>query len=543
MARPPTLRAASRRARFLVCALAALTAGCRCGEPPTERAFEVGAPLEDMPRASAGALASFVPAPAPVFIISERPAALLAQMALAPRLKPLADPRVLADLALSNPGATARAVRQRLNELSRLPTGVEATALLDGPFALAAREGPGDPDILLLKRLSPAAAASWHAARMLQAVHPSHNEVRAERYRGLPLRKVLVDEKRRLTYALLRDLLVAGTSDTWVKQSLDLALGAAPKGLVTASSQPAVAAALRDDAGANLTALVDADALRAEAGKPGLSSLALAQLAWLRLTVSPSGALRLLAARAASAGPARGSGRGALERFAPRKVSAALSRRLDLGRALADLLRAAAPKGAHEEEAKALRESILATLSPHLGNEVFWFSDGVELEEGRPVTRHVLGLRLKDPAQFGSAFAALEPALLAPPIAVEREGGRAVTCSGEKASLCFALADDVLLVSNRAGALRAALGAPAAGRGDEALRVPESAEVLFVDGPALASALGEAANALLGSPPEEAPGSHRRPEPLLSVLRALGSLEVVLRPAGATLLAGEVVAR
>jgi hypothetical protein len=224
-------------------------------------------------------------------------------------------------------------------------------------------------------------------------------------------------------------------------------------------------------------------------------------------------------------------------------VSAALSRRLDLSRALTDLLSAAAPKGAHAEEAKALRESILATLSPHLGDEVFWFSDGVELEEGRPVTRHVLGLRLKDPAHFASAFAALEPALLAPPIAVEREGGRAVTCSGEKASLCFALADDVLLVSNRAGALRAALGTPAAGRGDEALRVPESAEVLFVDGPALASALGEAANALLGSPPEEAPGSHRRPEPLLSVLRALGSLEVVLRPAGATLLAGEVVAR
>ncbi len=497
-----------------------------------------------MPRARAGALASLVPAPAPIFIASERPTALLAQMALAPRLRPLADPRVLADLALSNPGATARAVRQRLNELSRLPTGVEATALLDGPFVLAAREGPGDPDILLLKRLSPAAAASWRAARMLQAVHPAHNEVRAERYRGLPLRKVLVDERRRLTYALLRDLLVAGTNDTWVKQSLDLALGVAPSAQLTASHQPAVAAALRDDTRANLTALIDADALRAEGGKPGLASLALAQLAWLRLTVSPSGALRLLAARTASAGSPRGAGRGALERFAPRRMCAALSRRVDLPRALTELLAAAVPTGARAEEAKALRQSIVSTLAPHLGDEVFWFSDGIDLEEGNPVTRHLLGLRLKDPAGFASAFAALEPALLAPPIAVEREGGRAVTCSGEKAPLCFALADDMLLVSNRAGALRAAMGVPPAGaRGAEQLRVPESAEVLLLDGPALASALGDAAQALLGSPTEEAQGPHRQPEPLLSVLRALGSLEVVMRPAGATLLAGEVVAR
>ena len=109
-------------------------------------------------------------------------------------------------------------------------------------------------------------------------------------------------------------------------------------------------------------------------------------------------------------------------------MSAALSRRLDLRRALTDLLSSAAPKGAHEEGAKALRESILATLSPHLGDEVFWFSDGVELEEGRPVTRHVLGLRLKDPARFGSASALLtvEGAELAHAEALAIRGASAV---------------------------------------------------------------------------------------------------------------------
>ncbi len=541
-------RAAPSRDRpWLGCALALLAPAfaapaCRCGGAGEERAYEVGAPLDDMPQSKPGALAGFVPAPAPVFLIADRPATLLQQIRASPRLRPLADPNVLQDFALSSAGATARALRQRLSELSRLPAAVDAAALLDGPVALAARTGPGDPDLLLLKRLSPAASASWRAAQMLQAVRPSHTEVRVERYRGLPLRKVLVDERRRLTYAVLKDLLVAGTSDAWVKQSLDLALGAAGPGARTAQDQAAVAAALSSGASAALVAVVDAEAVRAEPGKPGLAALALSQIAWLRLTVEPAGALRLAAARTLALSPAA-RGASALERFLPRRVSGALSRRLDLSRALAELLGDAAPAGAGAKEALALRKAILDTLAPKLGDELFWYSEGVELDDGRPVARHVFGLRLKDPAGFATSFAALEPALLGVPIVVERDGGRAVTCSGEGGSLCFALADDVLLLTNRASDLRAALAGAGRGRGADELKAPAGADVLLVDGSGLSAALGEVADALLGPPGLDAAATHRRPEPLLGALRTLGSLSAVLRPKGPLLLEGEITAR
>lgn len=540
----PAIRATLSRSRLgLGCALALLAWACRCGDTGAGRAFEVGAPLEDMPRSKHGPLAALVPAPAPVFVFSDRPAVLLQQIRSAPRLRPLADSRVLQDLALSGAGATARALRQRLSELSRLPAAVDVAALLDGPLALAVRAGPGNPDLLFLKRLGPGAAASWRAAQMLQAVRPSHTEVRVERYRGLPLRKVLVDEGRRLTFAVLRDLLVAGTSDAWVKQSLDLALSEAGPGAPTAQQQPAIAAGLASGAQAALTAIVDADAVRDEPGRPGLAALALAQVAWLRLTVEKSGALRILASRSQALPSPAPRSPSALERFAPRQVSAALSRRVDLPRALAELLGPAAPQGAHAEEAAALRAAVLANLAPRLGDEAFWFCEGIEAEDGKPVARHVLGLRLKDPAGFAAAFAALEPTLLAAPRAVEREGGRAVTCAGEGASLCFAQADDVLLVGNGADGLRAALAAGRARPSNEALKVPPGGELLFLDGPGLAAALGDRASGLSGPAGAEPPEARRRLEPLLAALQSLGSLSAALRPEPPALLEGEVVAR
>jgi hypothetical protein len=539
----PAIRATPSRGRLgLGCALALLAWDCRCGGTGAGRAYEVGAPLEDMPRAKPGPLAALVPAPAPVFVFSDRPGELLRQIRAAPRLRPLADPHVLQDLALSGAGATARALRQRLSELSRLPTAVDAAALLDGPLALAARAGPGDPDLLFLKRLGPGAAASWRAAQMLQAVRPSHTEVRVERYRGLPLRKVLVDEGRRLTYAVLKDLLVAGTSDAWVKQSLDLALSEAGPGALTAQQQPAIAAGLSSGAQAALTAIVDADAVRAEPGKPGLAALALAQVAWLRLTVERSGALRVLASRSRALPSPASRSPSALERFAPRRVSAALSRRVDLPRALADLLGPAEPQGVHAEKAAALRAAILANLAPRLGDEVFWFCEGVDAQDGKSVARHVLGLRLKDPAGFATAFAALEPTLLAPPLVVEREAGRAVTCAGEGESLCFAQADDVLLVSNGADGLRAALAAGRA-RPSEALKVPPGGDLLLLDGPGLAAALEGMVAGPSGPAGAEPPEARRRPEPLLAALQSLGSLSAALRPKPPALLEGEVVAR
>ena len=284
--------------------LALLSLGaCRCGEPAPERAWEVGAPLDELPRAAPGSLADFVPGGPPLFVLVERPDEVLRLAHGEARLLRAFDPLLLAGLAVSDAGATARALRQRLNDLSRKPfPEASLEVFLDGPLALGAREGPrGSTDLLVVKRLSAAAKASWEMAQMLQAVSPTLREVRVERYRGVPLRKVLVDDRRRVTYFLLRDLLVGGTSDEWVKESLDLALGGeAPK----ASGQVAVKAALREEKGAPLWAVVDTDALRAEPGRPGAASLALAQTSWARLslhagkglslTVAPSGARDVL---------------------------------------------------------------------------------------------------------------------------------------------------------------------------------------------------------------------------------------------------------
>jgi len=56
----------------MLLALLALGA-CRCGEPAPERAWEVGAPLDELPRAAPGSLADFVPGGPPLFVLVERP--------------------------------------------------------------------------------------------------------------------------------------------------------------------------------------------------------------------------------------------------------------------------------------------------------------------------------------------------------------------------------------------------------------------------------------------------------------------------------------
>lgn len=515
--------------------LALLLAACRCGEPVPERAWEVGAPLRDVPAAASDALAELIPAGAPLFVYVERPAEVVRLIRSDPRLARALDPRVLADLALSDVGATARAVRQRFNDLSRLPiSGTGAEALLDGPLALAARVGPSGTDVLLAKRLSPQAKASWELAQMLQSVAPSLREVRVERYRGFPLRKVLVDDRRRISYFVLRNLLVAGTSDAWVKDALDLALGAAAP---RAAGQPAIRLALSETRGLPLVAVVDADALRSEPGRPGLPTAALAETAWLRIALRPGAGL-LVSLAPWSARPLVPAAHRSLAHFAPKGTLVALARGIDVGDAVKQMLSSAHPGGARAEAALALRDALLRDLVPTLGSELFWYTDGLDVEGDRIVVRHVVGASLRHPQQAAAALPVLASSLLEKPIEIEREGTREITCGG--GALCYGLADDVLLFSNRASALRAAL-AVADGRapGLGIRSASETSDLFFIDGVAVSAALGRAALAE-GGPQADPREVAVHTEPLLAWVRGLGPLLVALKPAGMGRLGGEV---
>ncbi|MGC4115579.1 MAG: hypothetical protein QM765_13440 [Myxococcales bacterium] len=509
----------------------AFLGACRCGEPPPERVWEVGVPLGEVPPAGPGTLVDFVPAGAPLLVSVERPTEVLAQMRADPRLARAFDREVLANLALSDAGATARALRQRLSELSTLNVPDSSLeALLDGPLVLAARAGPGHTDVLLLKRLSPQAKASWQAAQMLQAVSASLREVRVERYRGFPLRKVLVGERRRITYVLLRDLLVAGTSDEWVKASLDLALGGPGE---RAGTRPAIRAALAEERGAPLFAVVDAEALRSEPGGPGAATVALSQLAWLRASLVPNRGLTLAALPVAPRSPRAATGRPALLGFAPRGTLVAVDRTIGLAEALQALLPEKVTGRAHAEQATSLRDRLVKDLSPQLAGEAFWFVDGLDSpsqEEGRAVARHVAGFTLRDAKAASAALAVLVPELLASPVEIDREGPREITCAAGEA-LCLSVASDVLLLSNRRAALKAAL-AVADGHAPALAASPAAAaasDLVYVDAPALAAAIGRDTG-LSGD------------EPLLGLVRAIGPLLASVHPVSSGRLVGEVQA-
>ncbi len=519
---------ATRQRLPLHLALALLALGaCRCGDPAPERAWEVGVPLSEMPAAASGELASFVPAGAPFLLVVRDPLRLLSQIRAAPRLAGFSAAEVLSELALSDSGATARALRQRLNELSRLPLpAVDLSSLLDGPLALAGREGPSRPEFLVVKRLSPAAQASWQLGQMLQAVQPTSREVRVERYRGLPLRKVLLDQRQRLTYFVLRDLLVAGTSDDWVKESADLALG---EHRASAEQQPAFRAALAETRAAILTAAVDAEALRAEPGRPGLATLALSQLRSLRLALASSGTLELSLQRLA---PLPSIVHPELARLVSKGAVFAAARSLDLSGALrAVLVSPGAPEAA---EVAALRGQLLSGLAPALDRELLWFSDGLDSEGGEARVRHVLAARLREGTDGKALLASLLPALLMGPRQVEKEGGHELHCAPQ-GPLCLASAGSVLLVSNSPPALRSALSA-LDGR-TPSLGSAAGADLLYLDAAALAANLERSSEELRERQGHEPP---RRAEPLLSALRTLGAFSAELRPGPGDSLKGEV---
>jgi hypothetical protein len=482
-----------------------------------------------------------VPARVPFLLAIEKPAELAALIRSSPRLAGLADQRVLAELALSDAGATARALKQRLNDLSRAPfLGADPLSLLDGPLVIAARQGRGNPDVLLVKRLSPKARASWQLASMLQAVSASLREVRVERYRGLPLRKVLVDARRRLTYVVLRDLLIAGTSDTWVKESLDLALGdAAP----SAASQDSVKTAFLEERDALSFALVDAEVLRSEPGRPGPFTLALAQARWLRLAASPKGLLQLTLDRPplpSIQSPARRP-KLLVEGFAPRGTVVAVSRSFDLPAIFGSLFPETAAANPRRGDLESLRLELERALVSGLGQEAFWISKGRETQGGRAVASHVVGLELRDSQKVAASLGPLLPKLLAPPISSERSGAHELFCGGDGEALCLAVAGNALLVGNSREALEGCIEVFDGKAPTPQLlpASPQGLELLYLDAVGLSAYIAKSTE-LLGGSGADPREIGMRIEPIVASMRRLGTLRVELRPAGPDRLSGEV---
>jgi hypothetical protein len=518
-------------------ALATFAFLCHCSEPPTERAYEVGVALKDLPQSKLAALASIVPAPAEAYVAVEDPARALKTLRTSSAFAQLASGPVLESLALSDSGATVRALRQRLLDLSQIPLPEAGLpALLDGPLALAIRTAGRDTELLVVKRLAPRLSTSWKLAQMLQSVHASLREVRVERYRGLPLRKVLLDSRRRLTYFVLRDLLVVGTSDAWVKRSLDLALGSPVESI---AGRAAVRAALADSQGGLAFAVLDTEAMGAVPGRPGLASLALVQTRWVRATLFEKGPLHVALSRAAEA-PTEAPGPPSLLRFAPRGTLLAFSRAVNLEMALTRVLAQADAEGPHATEARALRDELLASGSKTLGDQAFWYCDGVEPADGRTVARHVVGLRLRDSGPAQKRPAAVLPRLLAAPVVETLEKGHVVTCGGEGPALCVTLAGDTLLLSNRPAALRTALAVFDGERPGLALSGEPFPDLIYCDAPAFAAALDRATATDTEHPsmPSEKDG-RASTTPALAALKALGVFAGWLAPSNATL-SGEV---
>ena len=122
---------------------------------------------------------------------------------------------------------------------------------------------------------------------------------------------------------------------------------------------------------------------------------------------------------------------------------------------------------------------------------------------------------------------------------VEREAGHEIVCGG--GALCLCLVGEVILLSNGPGAIRTAL--TVADLHAPPLTLPagatEASDLLFLDASALASVLGHAASVEAGGRGADPKDVLREAEPVLALVRGLGTLVVALRPSG-TRLVGEV---
>lgn len=262
----------------------------------------MGVPLGALPARRAGPLSGLVPGPRLAYAEAADPAKLAQVLASEPWAQSLQKSGAFHTLSLGQRASTLTALAQRLDDLSRSPVGDGAVeGLLEGPAALGLRadvRGPGGWDLLLVKALPPRAAHALRWAEMLEAVHPSAQQVRVERHQGIPVRHLRLDGQARVYYFVLRDTVVFGTDLAWVKASLDQALGLAPPD----PAAEAQVAGVR--AGAPEGAFLVVDGALAPAA-PGLGGLgrAAAGWAWLGLRYRPGHGLEVGARAAAPFAP------------------------------------------------------------------------------------------------------------------------------------------------------------------------------------------------------------------------------------------------
>jgi hypothetical protein len=404
--------------------------------------------LAQLPDSRPSALSDLVAGPVLFYGESSDPQALVQSVRGTNWFAALAQDGVLRELSLSRQAATLSALAQRLNDLSRSPIGDEAVVdVLDGPLALALRpNGHGDFDVLLIKALSPRARNAWRLAEMLEAVHPSAQQVRVDRYDGIPVRQLRLDGERRLHYFVLRDRAVFSTDPTWVRDALDLALG-------TNGAQPAKGPWLdvRERSRHALAwAALDADVAE-HSGSLGWWGRALSGLSWAALRWSERSGLELGVRKAhggfSGAGPPLALPPGALvviAREVPLNDLLALPPTPPNPSALAD--GGASPASDDDSESdsdRAGRELLQRmqadTESGAFGPHVLYALLGLDAE-GPFVARQALLLEQRDPTSADATVKDLVPRLLKSPPQPHDEPGLQAACAGTGTTpwLCFA---------------------------------------------------------------------------------------------------------
>lgn len=435
-----------RPARSLALGLVLLGAApaCRCGEPAGPRAYDVGVPLGDLPRAHAAALEDLVPGPVLLYAEAQN-ARELAQVAeQSAWFQSLQKGGGAQALALSGPAATLTALAQRLNDLSRTPIGEEAlSGMLDGPLALAVRAPPrGGFELLLVKSVTPAASSALKLAQMLEAVHASAQEVVVERHEGLPVRALRLDASRRLYYVVLRDRLLLATDAAWLNESLELALGRSQP-----APRPSLKAVRASAPDARALAVVDAT-LAQKSAALGASGRALSGLSWLALRWNGE-RVDLGARRAQGAFSASG---GSLS--LPPGTALALAREATLPELL-EVPPPAIPDGGapdpEDESGRALLQKVESGLAPALEGHVLYALARSESEGGE----HLLALSTRAPGAGTAALDALAPQLFRTPPTRRDELVPGARCVGAPPAFCWAEQGSLLTVTTAPGALRA----------------------------------------------------------------------------------------
>lgn len=500
----------SPRRRFEALALVALLGGCRCGDAPEPRAYDVGVPLEDLPRAQASALAELVAGPVLLYAQASDGRALQAALTATAPVQALARSGALSSLTLSGPASAVSALVQRLNDLSRSPIGDEAILdLLEGPLALGVRTGPRGVEVLLAKSLSPRAQGALRLAQMLEAVHPSTTELRVERHLGLPVRTLRLQGGRRLAYVVLRDRLLLSTDGGWLLQALDVALGARPP------SPPSSTSAMRSLAAASAFAVLDA-AEANRSGQLGALSRALSGLDWLALRWDGANRVELGARRAQGL-----FGKGAPPLPLPPGTALALAREATLGELLALPPRTAVDGGAPLPEPGALLlQRVESQLGPGLEGHLLYALGRAEAERAGP--SHLLLLGLRAPGVGLQAMDHLAPALFRAGPTRHDELMAGARCEGAGPALCWSEAGPLLGLSTSPAALRAAL--------DPARRAGLLAGgplAIYLDPLELVLQLG------LSSPASRKRGAPAELDPVLAALRGTGPLVAELEGDGA----------